>query len=120
MRFGGNDGEVLARLRWMAEILEPALATALKQCGGLALKGIVARGLAMGDEMHQRNVGCTGLFLREIAPALARVVDDREELANILAFIGGNDQFFLNLAMVMGKRRWTRRAASRDPPLLPP
>ena len=57
----------------------------------------------MGDEMHQRNVGCTGLFLREIAPALARAVEDREKLANILAFIGGNDQFFLNLAMVMGK-----------------
>ena len=103
MRFGGNDGEVLARLRWIAEILGPALAAALRQSGGLALKGIVARGLSMGDEMHQRNVGCTGLFLREIAPALARAVDGRERLASILAFIGGNDQFFLNLAMVMGK-----------------
>jgi hypothetical protein len=57
----------------------------------------------MGDEMHQRNVACTGLFLREIAPALARVVDGRESLASMLAFIGGNDQFFLNLAMIMGK-----------------
>src|SRR5262245_24947155 len=62
MRFGGNDGEVLARLRWMAETLGPALAAALKRSDGLALKGIVARGLSMGDEMHQRNVGCTGLF----------------------------------------------------------
>ena len=103
MRFGGNYTEVLARLRWIAEILGPALAAALRQSGGLALKGIVARGLSMGDEMHQRNVGCTGLFLREIAPALARAVDGRERLASILAFIGGNDQFFLNLAMVMGK-----------------
>jgi len=103
MRFGGNDGEVLDRLRWLAGTLGPALAAALAQCGGVPLKGIVARGLSMGDEMHQRNVGCTGLFLRHIAPALARTVDDRETLGAILAFIGGNDQFFLNVAMVMGK-----------------
>jgi Protein of unknown function (DUF1116) len=88
MRFGGNDGEVLARLRWMADTLGPALAAAFRQSGGLALKGIIARGLSMGDEMHQRNVGCTGLFLREIAPALARAVDDRERLADILAVMG--------------------------------
>ncbi len=103
MRFGGNDDEVLERLRWLATTLAPALSAALSDCGGMPLKGIVARGLSMGDEMHQRNVGCTGLFLRQIAPALARVVDDREALAAILDFIGGNDQFFLNIAMVMGK-----------------
>ena len=103
MRFGGNDDEVLERLRWLAGTLAPALSAALGDCGGVPLKGIVARGLSMGDEMHQRNVGCTGLFLRQIAPALARAVDDREALATILDFIGGNDQFFLNIAMAMGK-----------------
>ncbi len=103
MRFGGNDDEVLERLRWLASTLAPALSAALRECGGVPLKGIVARGLSMGDEMHQRNVGCTGLFLRQMAPALARAVDDRETLATILDFIGGNDQFFLNIAMVMGK-----------------
>ena len=57
----------------------------------------------MGDEMHQRNVACTSLLLRELAPTLARVCDDQTQLAEVLAFIGGNDQFFLNIAMVMGK-----------------
>ncbi|HLT02661.1 MAG TPA: DUF1116 domain-containing protein [Geminicoccaceae bacterium] len=103
MRFGGNDDDVLQRLRWIGESLGPALGAALNEMGGIALKGIIARGLSMGDEMHQRNVACTSLFLREIAPALARVVDDRARLADILAFIGGNDQFFLNVAMVMAK-----------------
>jgi hypothetical protein len=103
MRFGGNDDEVLERLKWLASILAPALSAALRECGGVPLKGIIARGLSMGDEMHQRNVGCTGLFLRQLAPALVRAVDDRETLATILDFIGGNDQFFLNIAMVMGK-----------------
>ena len=53
--------------------------------------------------MHQRNVACSGLILRELAPALARTSTDNEALAKALAFIGGNDQFFLNVAMAMGK-----------------
>jgi hypothetical protein len=103
MRFGANGPEVLDRLRWLAATLGPALGAALRQRGGLPLKSIIARGLAMGDEMHQRNVACTSLFLREMAPSLARAVPDHETLAAVFAFIGGNDQFFLNVAMAMGK-----------------
>ena len=103
MRFGGNDAEVLARLRWLAGAFAPAFGGALRETGGIPLKAMVARGLSMGDEMHQRNVGCTSLLLREVAPALARVVGDRAELAELFEFIGGNDQFFLNVAMAMGK-----------------
>ena len=103
MRFGGNDQEVRARLRWIAEVLGPALGAALRSVGGVPLKGIVARGLAAGDEMHQRNVACTGLLLRELAPALARTTRDRDALAAVLAFVAGNDQFFLNVAMALGK-----------------
>ena len=103
MRFGGNDAEVLDRLRWLADALGPALAGALAQAGGVALKALVARGLSMGDEMHQRNVGCTSLLLRTIAPAMARTIDDRDALVRYFEFIGGNDQFFLNIAMAMGK-----------------
>ena len=103
MRFGGNDAEVLARLRWLADGFGPAFGAALREAGGIALKPLIARGLSMGDEMHQRNVACTSLLLRAIAPALARVVEDRAALARLFEFIGGNDQFFLNVAMAMGK-----------------
>ena len=103
MRFGGNDAEVLARLRWLAEAFGPAFGAALREAGGIPLKAMIARGLSMGDEMHQRNVGCTSLLLRALAPSLARAVDDRAELAGLFEFIGGNDQFFLNVAMAMGK-----------------
>ena len=103
MRFGGNDADVRARLGWIAEALGPALGAAVRHAGGVALKGIVGRGLAAGDEMHQRNAACTGLLLRALAPALARTGADREALAAVLAFIAGNDQFFLNVAMALGK-----------------
>jgi hypothetical protein len=103
MRFGGNDAEVLNRLAWLRDVLGPLLGKALRDSGGIPLKAMIARGLGMGDEMHQRNVACTGLFLREISPWLARASSDSEKLAQALAFISGNDQFFLNVAMAMGK-----------------
>jgi hypothetical protein len=103
MRFGGNDASVIKRLGWLKDKLGPAMGAALRSGRGIELKPLVARGLTMGDEMHQRNVGCSSLLLRTLAPELSRNVDDRTELAEMLEFIGSNDQFFLNVAMVLGK-----------------
>jgi hypothetical protein len=103
MRFGGNDAEVLSRLRWIQEVLGPVLGRALRESGGIPLKPLIARGLTMGDEMHQRNVACSSLLLRQLAPALARTSNSSDELVACLGFIGRNDQFFLNIAMAMGK-----------------
>ena len=103
MRFGGNDAEVLDRIRWLTTSLGPALGTALREMGGIPLKPLIARGLGMGDEMHQRNLACSSLLLRLLAPVLARTATDTTELAKNLAFIAANDQFFLNIAMAMGK-----------------
>ena len=103
MRFGGNDAEVRSRLHWLKDVLGPALGRAVDAAGGVPLKALVARGLTMGDEMHQRNVGCSGLTLRALAGALARTSTQQTALGEALDFIGGNDQFFLNLAMAMGK-----------------
>ena len=103
MRFGGNDDEVLRRLRWISDTLAPVLSAALVHLGGVDLKGIVARGLSMGDEMHQRNVACSSLLLRSLAPPLAATCADSERLASVFSFLAGNDQFFLNVAMALGK-----------------
>jgi hypothetical protein len=103
MRFGGNDAEVLARLAWLRDTLGPALGRAIRETGGIPLKPIIARGLTMGDEMHQRNVACSSLLLRVLAPPLARTSKDSEAVARCLDFIARNDQFFLNVAMAVGK-----------------
>ena len=102
MRFGGNDAEVLARLAWLRDEFGPLLDAALRSAGGIALNPLIARGLAMGDEMHQRNVACTSLLLRALAPQLARAASG-PALARAFEFIAGNDQFFLNVAMAMAK-----------------
>jgi hypothetical protein len=95
MRFGGNDAEVLARLAWLRDEFGPLLGEALR-ASPVELNPLIARGLAMGDEMHQRNVACTSLLLRALAPRLA-------SSAKALQFMAANDQFFLNVAMAMGK-----------------
>src|SRR3954471_13852193 len=99
MRFGGNDAEVLGRLAWLRDELGPLLDAALRAAGGVALNPLIARGLAMGDEMHQRNVACTSLLLRQLAPSLAKVANDFQRLSRVMEFIAANDQFFLNVAM---------------------
>jgi hypothetical protein len=101
MRFGGNDAEVLARLAWLRDELGPLLDSALRS-NPVSLNPLVARGLAMGDEMHQRNVACSSLLLRVLAPVLAKA-GNGPSLARALEFIAGNDQFFLNVAMAMAK-----------------
>jgi hypothetical protein len=100
MRFGGNDAEVLARLAWLRDEFGPAFGKALRLSSGIALNPLIARGLAMGDEMHQRNVACSSLLMRALAPFMARAGGD---LPRAFEFMGANDQFFLNVAMAMGK-----------------
>ncbi len=102
MRFGGNDAQVLARLAWLRDEFGPMLGKALQAMGGVALNPLIARGLAMGDEMHQRNVACSSLLVRALAPFLAKT-GAHQALEKAFAFMAGNDQFFLNVAMAMGK-----------------
>jgi uncharacterized protein DUF1116 len=103
MRFGGNDAEVLGRLAWLRDEFGPLLARSVKAAGGVALNPLIARGLSMGDEMHQRNVACSSLLLRTLAPHLSRAASGGPAAAKAFEFMGGNDQFFLNIAMAMGK-----------------
>lgn len=103
MRFGANGPDVIARLKWLEKVLAPAMKHSLQSSGPIALKVLMARALAMGDEMHQRNNGATSLFIREIMPHLIKTEQDNQELEKIVEFMTGNDQFFLNLAMAGAK-----------------
>ena len=103
MRFGANDESVIKRLKWLEEVLAPVLKKMLSEYGPMNLKIIITKALAMGDEMHQRNVAASALFLKELAPKLVTVIEDKEVLKEVMEFVTGNEQFFLNLAMAAGK-----------------
>ncbi|WP_309493165.1 DUF1116 domain-containing protein [Candidatus Hecatella orcuttiae] len=103
LRFGANNTEVVERLRWMEKALMPALKAAIKALGEINLKRMIAEALRRGDECHNRNKSATAIFFKTITPPLVRSNIERETLARVLDFIGGNDHFFLNLSMASSK-----------------
>jgi Protein of unknown function (DUF1116) len=103
LRFGGNDASVVARLQWLAAEAGPLLGSALRASGGIDLRPLMAQALRMGDEMHQRNIAASALLARALMPHLARAAADLGTLTPVAEFMAGNDQFFLNLAMAVGK-----------------
>jgi hypothetical protein len=103
LRYGANDESVVARLRWLASEAGPLLGAALRRAGGIDLRALMAQALRMGDEMHQRNLAASALFVRTILPHAAHVADRHHALARLGEFLSNHDQFFLNLAMAAGK-----------------
>jgi len=103
LRFGAYDEEVLSRLRWMRDVLGPAMARALEGGGPVELRPLIAQALHMGDEVHNRNVAASGLLFRRLAPALLRSGMDSDDEAAVLEFMAGNDHFFLNVSMASSK-----------------
>ena len=93
LRYGADDAEVVTRLAWMRDVLAPELARALCAHGPLDLLALHARSLELGDEAHHRTQAGTAL----IADALSPLSDE------VGAFVAGNGQFFLNVAMVFSK-----------------
>jgi hypothetical protein len=103
LRYGAYSPEVLTRLRWMGEVLGPLLQRAVRavrdEAGPVDVTGILTQMLQMGDEAHNRNRAGTLMLLRDLSPALVAGGSDAADVAETLRFIGGNDHFFLNLAM---------------------
>ena len=104
MRFGAYGDEVQQRLRWMRDELKPVLKAVLAETeDGLDLSTLMAQGITMGDEFHQRNIASSSLLLRTLAPKLAVLDVDKDVLARVYEFLSITDQFFLNLAMAFCK-----------------
>jgi hypothetical protein len=103
LRYGAYSPEVLTRLRWMGEVLGPLLQQAVRatvaQEAPVDVTAILGQMLQMGDEAHNRNRAGTLMLLRDLAPAMVSSGTDPAQVAEALRFIGGNDHFFLNLAM---------------------
>lgn len=104
MRFGANGPEVLNRLHWLEDEFAPVMDKVIEKTGGVNLKNVISKALAMGDEMHQRNIAASLIFYKEVCGELAEVLRDYDNDREIVEFIiKKNDQFFLNLAMAAGK-----------------
>ena len=103
LRFGANNAEVLARLKWIEQTLAPTLQAGLKILGEIEIKPLMAQALHMGDEVHNRNVAASSLLIKRLVPALLKSAAPAADVAAAIEFIAGNDHFFLNISMAACK-----------------
>jgi hypothetical protein len=103
LRFGANSPDVIDRLKWIGQVLGPTLRAGVEILGGLDLKTLMAQALHMGDEVHNRNVAASSLFLKRLISALLKTGTPSADIAAVVDFVAGNDHFFLNLSMAACK-----------------
>jgi hypothetical protein len=103
LRFGANSPDVIDRLKWIEKVLGPTLRAGVENLGELDLKTLMAQALHMGDEIHNRNVAASSLFLKRLISPLLKTSMRSADIAAAVDFIAGNDHFFLNLSMTACK-----------------
>lgn len=99
LRYGAYSEEVLEKLRWMDDVMGPVLAQAIEMSGGIDIRTLLAEALHMGDEGHNRNKAGSLLFLKSLAPYVAKAANDHQVESDILKFIGDNALSVLNPVM---------------------
>jgi len=103
LRYGAYSEDVLARLRWLADVFAPVAGDALARSGGIDMKNMIAQQIQMGDEGHNRNKAGSAMFARLLAPHLVRSGGKSEDVAAILDYLAGNDLAILNPVMAACK-----------------
>lgn len=103
LRYGAYSEDVLKKLRWMNDVLGTALADALVASKGIDMRALIAEALHMGDEGHNRNKAGSLLYLKLLAPLIAKTMKDSAAMSEVLQFIGDNALSVLNPVMAACK-----------------
>lgn len=103
LRYGAYSEEVIAKLRWMNDVMAPVLQGALEMSGGIDIRALLAEALHMGDEGHNRNKAASLLYLKALAPYVPKSAPSTEVASDILRFIGDNALSVLNPVMAACK-----------------
>ncbi len=104
LRYGAYSDEVIAKLRWMNDVMGPLLAEALALSeDGLDIRALLAESLHMGDEGHNRNKAGSIIYTAKLAPLIARTGAADEDKAAVLQFLGDNALSVLNPVMAACK-----------------
>jgi len=98
-QFGDYSDAALQGIREWRDLRAPAVRAALRQLGGLPLKPLLARALAMGDELHNRPNALSALVATALAPALVQAGVETEALVKTLLWLRYDE--FLGLALSM-------------------
>lgn len=101
--FGAFGKETLERLRWIRDVFGPLMKKAISRTGGIPIWNILAQGIQMGDECHNRHTASTNLFLKGMVEPLFSLDSSKDAVLQAYRFIAGNSHFFLNITMTACK-----------------
>ncbi|WKZ47344.1 MAG: DUF1116 domain-containing protein [Anaerolineales bacterium] len=103
LRYGAYSEDVLKKLHWMNDVLGVALADALAASNGIDLRALMSEALHMGDEGHNRNKAGSLLYLKLMAPLIAKTMKDNAAMSDVFQFLGDNALSVLNPVMAACK-----------------
>jgi len=103
LRYGAYSDDVLKKLHWMNDVLGTALGDALTSSSGIDMRALIAEALHMGDEGHNRNKAGSLLYLKLLAPLVAKTTKDSAAMSEVLQFLGDNALSVLNPVMAACK-----------------
>jgi len=99
LRMGAYSEEVINRMKWLNEVLGPAVDRALKEMGGLDIRTLLAKALHMGDDGHNRLDAASLLYTNFLAPYIIKTATDLTQAAEVVKFLGENALSILNPVM---------------------
>jgi hypothetical protein len=102
-QFGDFSPGALQILESWRDLYAPAIRAGLRRAGGLPLKPIIGRALQMGDELHNRPVAASSLFLNQIAPAMVEAGVPTSELVTTFRQLARDEFVFLGISMAAAK-----------------
>ena len=101
---GAWGDDVLERLRFIDQVFAPVLGEAVRRAGGIPIKPIMRRAIAMGDELHTRNDAATLLFASAVYPHLLDLARERdEEVRRVLQFLQTTPFAFMRIGVAAAK-----------------
>jgi hypothetical protein len=101
--FGAYGEDTQERLRFIRDVMAPALGKAVRAAGGIDLKAITALALHMGDDCHNRLIAATGQLWKQLVPHLSQLETPAGILTGLAYTFLHNNWFFLNYSMAACK-----------------
>ncbi|MGE3445889.1 MAG: DUF1116 domain-containing protein [Acidimicrobiia bacterium] len=101
LRSGMFDEHTIMRLRWIRDVIAPALASIVAEREPLDITAAQVSALKRGDECHNRNIASTQALLGEWASDVAAL--DRGTSQAVFTYLTSTSQLFISLSAAASK-----------------
>ncbi len=102
IRYGSYDAATVSKLRWMTDVMAPALNVAIESAEPIDLVELVGEGLRRGDECHNRLAATTANLITRLAVSLIETASTESAAATLRA-LADNPHAALPFTIAMGK-----------------